>query len=82
MHLFGQSADMEKIMAIAAKHDLIVIEDNAQAIGSELMMGENRKVKTGAIGHVATTSFYPTKTLVHMVMAAHFLQMMIISPKN
>ena len=50
-------------MAIAAKHDLIVIEDNAQAIGSELMMGENRKVKTGAIGHVATTSFYPTKNL-------------------
>ncbi len=63
VHLFGQSADMEKIMAIAAKHDLIVIEDNAQAIGSELMMGENRKVKTGAIGHVATTSFYPTKNL-------------------
>ena len=63
VHLFGQSADMEKIMAIAAKHDLIVIEDNAQAIGSELMMGENRKVKTGAIGHIATTSFYPTKNL-------------------
>ena len=63
VHLFGQSADMEKIMAIAAKRDLIVIEDNAQAIGSELMMGENRKVKTGAIGHIATTSFYPTKNL-------------------
>ncbi len=63
VHLFGQSADMEKIMKIAAKHNLIVIEDNAQAIGSELRMEGNRNLKTGSIGHIATTSFYPTKNL-------------------
>lgn len=62
VHLFGQSADMEKIMQIAAKYKLIVIEDNAQAIGSELLL-EDKKIKTGGIGHIATTSFYPTKNL-------------------
>lgn len=63
VHLFGQCADMEKIMQIAAKYDLTVIEDNAQAIGSEFTMGDNRKLKSGAIGHMASTSFYPTKNL-------------------
>ena len=63
VHLFGQGADMEKIMKIAAKYNLIVIEDNAQAIGSELEMEGIGSVKTGTIGHIATTSFYPTKNL-------------------
>ena len=63
VHLFGQSADMEKIMAIAKKHNLIVIEDNAQAIGCDFTFSDGRKQKTGTIGHMGTTSFYPTKNL-------------------
>jgi len=63
VHLFGQSADMEKIMAIAAKHNLIVIEDNAQAIGCDYTFSNGKTQKTGSIGHIGTTSFYPTKNL-------------------
>ncbi len=63
VHLFGQSADMEKIMAIAEKYHLKVIEDNAQAIGSVITTSDNKKYKSGTIGHIGTTSFYPTKNL-------------------
>lgn len=63
VHLFGQSADMEKIMAIAAKHNIVVIEDNAQAIGCDYTFSDGTTKKTGTIGHIATTSFYPTKNL-------------------
>jgi dTDP-4-amino-4,6-dideoxygalactose transaminase len=63
VHLFGQCADMERIMAIAKEHNLYVIEDNAQAIGSSYTYGNGKKVKAGAIGHVASTSFFPSKNL-------------------
>lgn len=63
VHLFGQSADMEKLMALAAKYNLTVIEDNAQAIGCDYLMMDGSKQKTGTIGHIGTTSFYPTKNL-------------------
>ena len=63
VHLFGQSANMEEIMKIAKEHKLYVIEDNAQAIGSEYQFSSGSKVKTGTIGDVGTTSFFPSKNL-------------------
>ena len=62
VHLFGQAAPMEQIMDIAEKHDLYVIEDNAQAIGADITY-RGHKVKTGTIGHFGTTSFFPSKNL-------------------
>jgi UDP-2-acetamido-2-deoxy-ribo-hexuluronate aminotransferase len=63
VHLYGQSADMEKIMAIAAKHHLYVIEDNAQAIGSDYTFSDGTVKKTGTIGTIGATSFFPSKNL-------------------
>ena len=63
VHLYGHAADMEKIMAIAAKHHLFVIEDNAQAIGCDFTFSDGTTKKTGSIGHIGCTSFYPSKNL-------------------
>ena len=63
VNLFGQSCDMEPIMAVAKAHNLWVIEDNAQAIGADYTFGNGRKAKTGTIGHIGCTSFYPSKNL-------------------
>ena len=63
VHLFGQCANMDAIMAIAKEHDLFVIEDNAQAIGADYRFADGRKQKAGTIGHVASTSFFPSKNL-------------------
>jgi len=63
VHLYGHAADMEKIMAIAQQHNLYVIEDNAQAIGSDYTYSNGTIKKTGAIGHIGCTSFYPSKNL-------------------
>lgn len=63
VHLYGQAADMEKIMAIAAKHNLYVIEDNAQALGAQYTFSNGGTKKTGGIGHIGCTSFYPSKNL-------------------
>ncbi len=63
VHLFGQSCDMEPIMQVAEKHGLFVIEDNAQAIGADYFASDGRKKKTGSIGHVGCTSFFPSKNL-------------------
>jgi dTDP-4-amino-4,6-dideoxygalactose transaminase len=63
VHLFGQSSNMEEIMTIAREFNLYVVEDNAQAIGSEYIFSNGRKKKTGAIGTIGTTSFYPSKNL-------------------
>ncbi len=63
VHLYGQAADMEKIMAIAKAHNLFVIEDNAQAIGCDYFFSDGRRLKTGTIGHIGCTSFYPSKNL-------------------
>ena len=62
VHLYGHTAPLDQIMAIAEKHNLIVIEDNAQAIGGEYY-SKNGKKKTGTIGHIGTTSFFPSKNL-------------------
>lgn len=63
VHLFGQSAEMEMILAIAEKHNLYVIEDNAQSIGAEYTFSNGRVCKTGTMGHIGTTSFFPSKNL-------------------
>jgi dTDP-4-amino-4,6-dideoxygalactose transaminase len=63
VHLYGHSAPMEEIMELAARHNLYVIEDNAQAIGCNYTFSNGTRKKTGAIGHIATTSFYPSKNL-------------------
>ncbi len=63
VHLFGQSAEMESIMAIAKKHNLFVVEDNAQAIGADYKFANGTIRKTGTIGHIGCTSFYPSKNL-------------------
>ena len=63
VHLYGHAAEMEKIMAIAKKYNLFVIEDNAQAIGCDYTFSDGRVTKTGGIGHIGCTSFYPSKNL-------------------
>ncbi len=63
VHLFGLAADMDAIMDLAKKHNLYVIEDNAQGIGADYIHNDGTKTKTGAIGHVASTSFFPSKNL-------------------
>lgn len=63
VHLFGQVANMEEVMAIAKEHNLYVIEDNAQAIGANYKFADGAKKKAGVIGHAASTSFFPSKNL-------------------
>jgi UDP-2-acetamido-2-deoxy-ribo-hexuluronate aminotransferase len=63
VHLYGHAAQMEQIMAIANEHNLFVIEDNAQAIGSDYLFSDGTKKKTGVIGHISCTSFFPSKNL-------------------
>ena len=63
VHLYGQAAPMEEIMAMAKKHNLFVIEDNAQAIGCDYRFSDGTTKKTGTIGHIGATSFYPSKNL-------------------
>ncbi|GHT04566.1 cell surface polysaccharide biosynthesis protein [Bacteroidia bacterium] len=70
VHLFGQSCDMAPIMALAKRHHLYVVEDNAQSLGAcyaippTPLYGESKEQKqTGTIGHIGCTSFFPTKNL-------------------
>jgi dTDP-4-amino-4,6-dideoxygalactose transaminase len=63
VHLFGRAANMEAIMAIAKEYNLLVIEDNAQAIGANCRFSDGTKKKAGTIGHVGATSFFPSKNL-------------------
>ena len=63
VHLFGRAANMEAIMAVAKEHNLFVIEDNAQAIGANCKFSDGTKKKAGTIGHVGSTSFFPSKNL-------------------
>ncbi|MBO3117105.1 DegT/DnrJ/EryC1/StrS family aminotransferase [Winogradskyella sp. DF17] len=63
VHLFGLAANMDEIMALAKEHNLYVIEDNAQGIGANYTHKDGSKTKTGVIGHVASTSFFPSKNL-------------------
>ena len=63
VHLFGQCANMDVILEVAKKHNLYVIEDNAQAIGASYIGADGTKQKAGTLGHVSATSFFPSKNL-------------------
>jgi len=63
VHLYGQCADMEPILAIAAKHHLQVIEDAAQALGATYTFSNGEKRQAGTMGTIGTTSFFPSKNL-------------------
>ena len=63
VHLYGQSCNMEPILNLAKKHNLKVIEDNAQSIGCKYTFSNGDKKYTGTMGDIGTTSFYPTKNL-------------------
>ncbi|MCB9231426.1 MAG: DegT/DnrJ/EryC1/StrS family aminotransferase [Bacteroidia bacterium] len=63
VHLYGLTADMEAINNIAKKHNLFVVEDAAQSIGSDYTFSDGRKGKSGTLGDIGTTSFYPSKNL-------------------
>jgi dTDP-4-amino-4,6-dideoxygalactose transaminase len=63
VHLYGHAAQMEEIMAIANEHNLFVIEDNAQSIGGDFYFKNGNVKKTGTIGTIGCTSFFPSKNL-------------------
>jgi dTDP-4-amino-4,6-dideoxygalactose transaminase len=63
VHLFGQCADMESLMELAEKHGLYIIEDAAQATGTDYFFRNGTSKKAGTIGHIGTTSFFPSKNL-------------------
>jgi dTDP-4-amino-4,6-dideoxygalactose transaminase len=63
VHLFGQCANMEEIMRLATKHNIYVVEDNAQAIGSDYYFTNGLSQKAGTLGHIGCTSFFPSKNL-------------------
>ena len=63
VHLFGQVADMVEILALAEENNLYVVEDNAQSIGANYTFSDGSKKKTGTLGHLGTTSFFPSKNL-------------------
>ena len=63
VHLYGQAANMNAILAIAKKHNLAVVEDNAQALGSIYHLENGKVEKTGTLGNIGCTSFFPSKNL-------------------
>lgn len=63
VHLFGQSAPMEELIRLAEEHQLFIIEDNAQSIGAEYIFHDGTRKKLNTIGHIGTTSFFPSKNL-------------------
>jgi dTDP-4-amino-4,6-dideoxygalactose transaminase len=63
VHLFGQCANMEPLLKLAEKHGLYIIEDTAQAIGADYIFSDGTRKKAGTMGHIGTTSFFPSKNL-------------------
>lgn len=63
VHLYGQCVDMEPLMALATEHNIPLIEDNAQAIGGHYTFSDGRRAKTGSMGLMGCTSFFPSKNL-------------------
>lgn len=63
VHLFGQCANMEEIMAIAKKHNIFVVEDVAQATGANYKFSNGKTARAGSIGTIGCTSFFPSKNL-------------------
>lgn len=63
VHLYGQAVDMESILTLAKKYTIPVIEDNAQGIGGHYLFADGTKKKTGVMGAIGCTSFFPSKNL-------------------
>ena len=63
VHLYGQAANIESILELGKKYNIPVIEDNAQAIGGDYTFSNGKKFKTGTMGLIGTTSFFPSKNL-------------------
>ncbi len=63
VHLYGQSVNMEPLMALAKEHNIPLVEDNAQAIGGTYTFSDGRTAKTGSMGIIGCTSFFPSKNL-------------------
>jgi dTDP-4-amino-4,6-dideoxygalactose transaminase len=63
VNLYGQCADLERIRNLCDQRGLYMIEDNAQAIGADYLLRSGEKVKSGTVGHIGSTSFYPSKNL-------------------
>lgn len=63
VHLFGQCADLEALMALAEEHQLYVVEDACQAIGARYTFSNGETKQAGTIGHIGCTSFFPSKNL-------------------
>ncbi len=63
VHLYGQSCDMEPILKLAKEHNLFVVEDNAQALGATYTFSDGTQKKTGTMGDIGCTSFFPSKNL-------------------
>ncbi len=63
VHLYGQAANMDEIMALASEYNIYVVEDNAQALGADFYHKDGSNSKLGTIGHIGCTSFFPSKNL-------------------
>jgi len=63
VHLFGQGSGMEELLIFAKKHNLFVVEDNAQALGADYFFKNGSSSKLGTIGDIGCTSFFPSKNL-------------------
>ena len=63
VHLFGQCADMEPLMALAKEHNLFIVEDACQAIGAKYTFSNGETKQAATIGHIGCTSFFPSKNL-------------------
>lgn len=63
VHLFGQCCAMERLLSVAEKHGLYLIEDNAQSLGSRYTFSDGTRKQAGTMGHIGTTSFFPSKPL-------------------
>src|SRR5690606_16155762 len=63
VHLYGQTADMEALLEISKEHNIPLLEDTAQAIGGHYTFSDGSKAKTGTMGIIGTTSFFPSKNL-------------------
>ena len=63
VHLYGQCADMERLLDIAGRYGIKVVEDTAQAIGADYTFSDGRVMKAGTMGDIGTTSFFPSKNL-------------------
>ncbi len=63
VHLFGQNANMEALLSLAREHNLFVVEDACQSIGAEYTFTDGRRVRSGCMGNIGCTSFFPSKNL-------------------